>query len=228
MPKFKRRMRKRPKVTKLKKAVTAIAKKVMHAQTEDKWKTTGPFTFRIAANPAAPGNQLHLMNGMTRGVDHNQRVSNRIRLKSLSIKLLAVAGNIPAGLRLTLFRDKITDLAVPVTSEIYTDLTATTFANIITAPLNPNWFPNAFHLYKDKMVVLDIYGGAANLAGVKTFNWFVPLNNVLVQYDNSNTGTVADIVKNAIFLQISSSVDDAGGDNRPIVEFTAILNYEDA
>lgn len=224
-----RRKFKRKAKPRMAKQITSIVKKEIHRNVEDKFHTIGPFTFDISSNPAVPGNQLHLLNGLTRGTGGaNERVGHAIRMKSVKIRINIAAGAVPSFLRFTLFRDKIADLTVPILSELYTALTAVTFQNVCNAPLNPNFVPSAFHIYKDVTKMVDVYGGAANLPGLRQITWDVPLNNAMVKYDSSNTGTITDIVRNALFLQISSNVLEADAANRPSVQLTACLMYEDA
>lgn len=160
---------------------------------------------------------LVLLNGISLGSTDNSRIGQRIRVTKIEFNGFmslnpAASGGSDTG-KVSLFIDKqvnggVCQFAVAINSDVgapYTD-------NGNSMMLKNAAHEDAFYIIKDWDYTLDANAGVSGAwqADIMRFKCEVPINRV-VTYDNSNAGTVADIITNAIYLGFEGAHTSGGG-----------------
>lgn len=219
------------KKSKQEKTIARVVRKELHRNVEDKFRQSNVGEFTYVSNPSLAGPdtwgvQNHLLNGIVQGTSAGQRVGNMIHLRHIWIRGVIRAGSVNSSLRVMLYYCKVQDLQRMIPAELLTSLDAT---NGSMAPHNPNFIPLSAQVLYDKIFPLNIFGGSAQIAEIKSFNINLNLKNRITRYDNTNSGTVADIEQGGLFLCAFSDVNEADPvGNRPLMRFVGLLRYEDA
>lgn len=213
----------------LDKKITNVNKKVKKLQNEIETKS-----FTLAQSPILVDDtylQAQCCN-MGGGTGNGQRIGNRIRTTSITIRGgldLDGATDGPAKFRLILFWDKQPNGAYPPTTSTEGLLAVASGGKIVNAPYNIRTIHQRYEVIYDRTFVanprvIDNTGAAANYAPVKThFHIHKKLSKQI--YYNAGGTAITDIEKNnLVFLAV-------GSDSTPnifFMEYTMQLNYKDA
>lgn len=209
-----------------KKQTKRIAKNVLNSTLEQRFNVIAMNDIPIVAVPAVAGAQIYPLNGMVKGDDaQNERQGNQIMMKHLDIRIGASAQSEWSNLRVLVLLDHIADLTKPIQSEIWTNFTA---ANIYNAQYNPNFVKRGvLKVLYDRTFACKIGGGANDNADPVNIRIRKKLN-IKTHYDNSNTGTETDIVRNTLYLVLVSDVLAASIASAPLIDWTSKIMFQDA
>lgn len=183
------------------------------------------------ANPTTSDvvGQVVLLNGITQGVDQNNRVGNRVRMKYARIRInLSQASNTPASIResmhrIIIFIDKQANGALPASSDLLTTTGAT--AEEYLSPIKIQ-SKKRFQILYDRYHTLQVHGGSVNVPQTTSIEIKLKLKKKIVQYKGTTNG-ITDLQTNSLlFLHVC---DTSSGAVNPI-EFDGFtdLIYEDA
>jgi len=175
------------------------------------------------------------LNQCALGVFRNQRLASHANWLRMKLNFVMAAGSVggagligqPARIRLLCVVDKATTGGAsgvgvaPLISNLVIDPTA---ANQYYSMLNPSTVPSRFTVLFDKLITLNVGGGATDQALDGIWRVNKKLNVHTTYVDASNTGTVTDIQKNGIFL---FSVSDQTGLNVPSAAMEYSMEWVD-
>lgn len=172
--------------------------------------------------PAAPG---EVLNRMQQGSAGTQRIGDRIKVRRIQIWFKIDAVTDPALVRLMLVRDLKPNGAHP-TSALLFESSNLADTNPVYAVLNEDQTPSRFHVLRDQVYKVNVFGGATDRAEKIVGYWDVRIKNPKPTIYSGNAGTIADILENAYHL-IWFSDWVAGAGSRPNLFYNARLHFED-
>jgi len=164
------------------------------------------------------------MTGWLQGVAQSARVGDRVRLKRIDIRLNCWSNLLANQVcRFLLFSDSQNNGAAAVTSaDLFTD----------TAALDaPNWPINInnskrYHIHIDRMINLNNLATVNTVTTAKHLNFSIKFKGLgkLIQFNNGNAGTNADIISGAMYAAFMST----NNANVPTASYDVNLLYTDA
>jgi len=201
---------KRPRTSLSMARVRTEVKRMIERRAEHKCVT---FQSPLVTDYATP-TTLGLAN-LTIGALRNQRLGSHVIWKYLRLNFVAATGSvggagvigIPSRLRCMVVYDKSTAGGAAILGA------APTIANVVIDPvasrnyysmLNPSAVPARFDVLYDKILALNVGGGATDQALSKVWSVDLKFELKTTYTDGSNTGTVADIQRGAIWLFVTS------------------------
>lgn len=175
---------------------------------------------------------VFLLNNLALGTTDNSRVGSKVRITKVELCAFmslnpAASGGSDAG-KLSLFIQKqVNGLAPGFASAVDSDTNAPYVSNGNSMMLKNATFEDQYYIIKDWDFALDANAGVSGAwqADIIRFKCEVPVNRV-VEYDNSNADTVADILKNAVYLGWKGA-HTAGGGGTTTLQFIARVFYTD-
>lgn len=137
---------------------------------------------------------LILLNGCAQGDDINTREGREIRIKSLRIKWKPAINASATGtiVRCILFIDKQVNASAPSVTTILKNSGALNLAQMDLA------YRKRFKILYDKYITMS------NNSMEETVEDYFRKMNLVVEYNSSSAGTVADIVTNALYMLLIS------------------------
>jgi len=232
MPKRKRTIKVVPRRTVKARKARKVArvgtvKRMISRSEETKWKhvTNQP----VRSGWDGPPNIIKF-NEIGKGVDRTNRDGNVIFMKSLELYVTIAANSDPRGVnrcRLLVFLDKQANGADPNLKTLFAGYDGSTAFDPSTmmTPLNKDYFGKRYKLLRDRLLVVGQEGGAADYSNERTFRMNIPLKGVRVQYANTNTGEITDIIKNSL---IAVAISDEQVGNQPNLTFKSVLTWKDS
>lgn len=195
---------------------------------ETKWSTFQAVPAPVAATPVG-----YTLNNMQKGTDRNTRIANRIRMVSLELSAW-IQGNpaLTTGqvVRAVVFLDKQANGVLPTIADMMNDPTVTNQYNSL---FNPNTVPRRYQILMDKKWMFDpvIATTTTPATGIVTtvsavqrmFRRKISLKLKQTLYNDANAGTVADIIKPALYIYWFTDVATA-----PIIAQEVVFRFKDA
>lgn len=166
-----------------------------------------------------------LLNGLILGTGSDQRLGDKVKFLSMDLKVNMVAGAVALAnrVRMIVFSDKQANQAQFLSTSVFAGgvLSATS----VFQPRHPDFWPMRYRVHLDKTFYLTQQGGATNIPQEMIRTFKVKLN-LTSQYQQSATaGTIADIIKNALWIIF---VSDETVAQQPTTQYWATLRYIDA
>lgn len=223
-----RRTFKRRKTYKKSRKVARIGtvKRMIHSNEESKWKVVINEPVENAYdNPP----NLILFNGLNRGVARDQRNGQQVRMVSLELFVTLTANSTNRAInriRMLVFIDKQTNQLGPGPTQLFAGVTTTPYnSQTMMTPISPDFWGKRFKLLRDRTMIVGQEGGAVDYAQEKTYRFFIPLKGTRVQYADSDTASVTDIIKNSLH---AVCVSDEKVANAPVITFRSVLKWKDS
>lgn len=146
---------------------------------------------------------LYLLNGMTQGVTDNTRIGDRVRQHKLELNAFVsctASTTQTYNLVCRIIRVKEPRGVAPTTLQIMN--TATPNPLDLFNHVNVDW-SSRFENIHEQVFTLTPQTATTNAGHV--FRIYLPLGDLITDYSIGNAGTIADMDKNAIYLQVLSS-----------------------
>lgn len=217
----------------MRKATRSYVKRSISSSQETKY-----FSGQVTLTPDTSTGGAKLFNGLIKGVNRYDRIGNKVDVKSIFMNL-AMSGNanpdldgdVGVRIRIMLIIDREADGTEPIASEIFADTTA---ANYHYSAYNLDYVPSRYKVLKDKSFILQPYqtkpitgtqGPGISGATIKYWRYRYNFRRMITQYGAGNDGTVADIIKNSLYLLCFSDRPTA---RRPTIGVEWQMRYKDA
>lgn len=165
------------------------------------------------------------MNDISQGLTWSNRIANQVQIKHVSMRGYAYWGNNhtnPGDMRIMVFLDKQCGGTTPTLAEMF-------FVNSATYL---TWAEPIYWLYRDRFIPLydmplstSVSYGGANVGNDSNHYLDFEMDCNIVTQFKSNTGTVSDIVGNALFLWAYAP--DALGVETPFFNWWTRVLYTD-
>jgi len=210
---FKRKGRKLARV--------GTVKRMISRSEESKWHVLD-----TNLNSGYDGPTFMLVNGISRGADRNAHAGNIITLKSLELRVFAIANSTQKfnRLRFILLIDKQCNAVAPDLQQFFAT-SATLSTNSVNSPLNPNYWGKRYKLLMDRRATVGTEGGATDVPQERHWKFTINMKNLRTQYNDLNDATITGIAKNSVCF---FAITDEAIASQPAVRATAVLKWKDA
>lgn len=173
----------------------------------------------------------------TQGAALNQRIGRKALVKKIKIRghvfcpEITNATNLtlqPIKVRIVLLQDKQTNAAQYASTSVFTP--ATSADATINSFQNPDSF-GRYRILKDKIITLDnpnFVSGPDTSGQIRPFKFTIKFRKgVLVNFNNVNGGTVADIVDNSFHILAGSTNGSGAGERNLQLAYYSRVSFKD-
>ncbi len=189
---------------------------------ENKYNLNSMPLTAMASNP-----ESIVLTDSTEGVQFDERIGNVIHGQFLmvNINFRNLADDFAQTVRLMIFKDRQPNSALATDGDLLQESSAAGFLTSLKNVTNMDRFHILYDRYFNLSNIPGVAGQPIDQWSLRLVKIRIPLHNLKIRYNKTNSGTIADSIENAIVMRLWTS---AGTEANIGWQFSARLTFKDS